>query len=205
MMKLYYSPGVCSLGIHVLLEDLGVPYEAEIVSLRDGGQHRPEYRAINPKGKVPTLVRDDGSVLTEWATIAYWLGLAYPERGLLSPDSEVQVRTLEFLEYAVATVHMRGFTLVAMPQRFSANPAAHSDVRAVGEIVRAEGLALLSEKLGDQDYFFGGFSIADAAVFYLTFWAVSSGCELPENIAAFHQRMLSRPAVQAAMRAEGLS
>ena len=62
-MKLMYSPGACSVGIHVLLEEIGKPYEAQLVNLREGGQFKPEFTAVNPKSKVPTLVRDDGSVL----------------------------------------------------------------------------------------------------------------------------------------------
>ena len=72
-MKLYYMPGACSIGIHVLLEEIGKPYEAQLVNLREGGQFKPEFTAVNPKSKVPTLVRDDGSVLTEYPAIAWWL------------------------------------------------------------------------------------------------------------------------------------
>ena len=69
-MDLYYSPGACSLGIHVLLEEIGKPYGLKKVSLKDGEQYKPEFLSINPKAKVPTLVRDDGSVLTEFPAIA---------------------------------------------------------------------------------------------------------------------------------------
>src|SRR5215211_3512278 len=65
-MDLYYSPGACSLGIHVLMEEIGKPYGLKKVSLKDGEQHKPEFQKINPKAKVPTLMRDDGSVLTEF-------------------------------------------------------------------------------------------------------------------------------------------
>ena len=61
-MKLYYAPGACSIGIHVLLEEIGKPYEAVAVNLREGAQHKPEFTGVNPKSTVPTLVRDDGSV-----------------------------------------------------------------------------------------------------------------------------------------------
>ena len=70
-MKLIYSPGACSLGIHVILEEIGQPFETQRVSTRDGSVHKPEFTAINPKSKVPTLIRDDGSVLTEFQTIAF--------------------------------------------------------------------------------------------------------------------------------------
>ncbi len=72
-MKLYYAPGACSIGIHILLEEIGLPYDLERVNLQQGEQYKPAYTAVNPKSKVPTLVRDDGSVLTEYPAIAYWL------------------------------------------------------------------------------------------------------------------------------------
>jgi len=78
-MDLYYSPGACSLGIHVLLEEIGKPYGLKKVSLKDGEQYKPEFLSINPKAKVPTLLRDDGSVLTEFPAIASWLALTNPD------------------------------------------------------------------------------------------------------------------------------
>ena len=71
-MKLYYSPGACSIGIHVLLEEIGKPYEAVPLKFAEGEQYKPEFTGINPKSKVPTLVRDDNSVLTEYPAIAVW-------------------------------------------------------------------------------------------------------------------------------------
>ena len=70
-MKLYYAPGACSIGIHVLLEEIGRPYELQRLSFPDGEQHQPAFQAVNRKGKVPTLVRDDGTVLTEFPAIAW--------------------------------------------------------------------------------------------------------------------------------------
>src|SRR5260370_40807128 len=69
-MKLYYAPGVCSIGIHVLLEEIGKPYQLELVNLREGAQFKPPFTGVSPKGKVPALGRDDGSVLTEFPAIA---------------------------------------------------------------------------------------------------------------------------------------
>jgi len=78
-MKLYYAPGACSRGIHGLLEEIGKPYETAAVKFAEGAQYKPEFTAINPKSKVPTLVRDDGSVLTEFPAIAYWLARTNPQ------------------------------------------------------------------------------------------------------------------------------
>src|SRR5208337_2181759 len=101
-MKLLYSPGACSLGIHLLLEEIGKPYDAAQVNLREGAQFKPEFMSVNPKSKVPTLVRDDGSVLTEFPAIAYWLARSHPQAKLLADDLETQVRTLEATDYVVA-------------------------------------------------------------------------------------------------------
>ena len=66
MHRLFYSPGACSLGIHVLLEEIGAPYEAVRVNLREGEQFKPEFQAVNPKSKVPALVREDGYILARF-------------------------------------------------------------------------------------------------------------------------------------------
>src|SRR5256885_12347339 len=108
-MKLFYSPGACSVGIHVLLEEIGKPYQTEIVNLREGAQFKPEFTSVNPKSKVPTVERDDGSILTEYPAIAYWLARTNPDKKLLPDDVESQTRTLEALDYAVATIHMQRF------------------------------------------------------------------------------------------------
>src|SRR4051812_11748102 len=101
-MDLYYSPGACSLGIHVLMDEIGKPYGLKKVSLKDGEQYKPEFLSINPKAKVPTLVRDDGSVLTEFPAIASWLALTNPEKRLLPSDPEKHARTLEPMDYVVS-------------------------------------------------------------------------------------------------------
>ena len=93
-MKLYYAPGACSIGIHVLLEELGKSYESEAVNLREGAQYKPEFTAVNPKSKVPTLVRDDGTALTEYPAIAYWLARTNPFGNLLPDDIDQQTEAL---------------------------------------------------------------------------------------------------------------
>jgi len=131
MNKLLYAPGACSIGIHVLLEEIGKPYEAEQVDLRAPAPERP-FTAINPKSKVPTLVREDGSVLTEFPAIAWWLARTNPEAQLLPDDADGQARVLEALDYVVSTVHMRSFTLMNRPGNFSPLEGAHDSIRARG-------------------------------------------------------------------------
>jgi len=102
-MKLFYAPGVCSIGIHVLLEEIGKPYQLELINLREGAQFKPPFTAVSPKGKVPALERDDGSVLTEFPVIARWLGR---QANLLPKEEEADTRAMEAMEYAVGTMHV---------------------------------------------------------------------------------------------------
>jgi glutathione S-transferase len=204
-MKLLYAPGACSIGIHVLLEEIGAPYEAQAINMKEKEQTQPAFTAINPKAKVPTLVRDDGSVLTEFPAIAYYLAGANPKAGLWPADLDSQVRVLETLDYVVATVHMQGFTRIARPENFA--PASESEsVTARGTEIFATGLALLEKALDGRDYLAGTYSIADAAMFYVEFWATRrTKLELPPNLAAHFQRMLARPAVQRVLKLEGFA
>jgi glutathione S-transferase len=205
-MKLMYSPGACSVGIHVLLEEIGKPYEAQLVNLREGGQFKPEFTAVNPKSKVPTLVRDDGSVLTEYPAIAFWLARSNPDKKLLPEDVESQTRGIEALDYAVATIHMQGFSRLFRASNYTPNPADEDKVKERGKEIVEKGFAVLDKALAGKDYVAGSFSIADSALFYVEFWGGKRmGMKLPPNCEAHLNRMLARPAVQRVMQQEGLN
>ena len=205
-MKLMYSPGACSVGIHVLLEEIGKPYESQLVNLREGGQFKPEFTAVNPKSKVPTLVRDDGSVLTEYPAIAFWLARTNPEKKLLPDDVESQTRGVEALDYAVATIHMQGFSRLFRASNYTPNPADEDKVKERGKEIVEKGYAVLDKALAGKDYVAGSFSIADSALFYVEFWgAKRMNMKLPSNCEGHLNRMLARPAVQRVMQQEGLN
>jgi glutathione S-transferase len=204
-MKFFYAPGACSMGIHILLEEIGKPYEAVAISLREGDQFKPAFVAVNPKSKVPALVRDDGSLLTEFPAIAFWLARTNPEAGLLADDAESQSRALEAMEYATATIHMQGFSRVFRPARFAPSEADAEAVSARGREIIAAGMQNLDRSLAGRDYLLGGFSIADAALFFVEFWAAERlGMTLPPNVAAHFARMKARPTVARVMEREGL-
>jgi glutathione S-transferase len=205
-MKLMYSPGACSIGIHVLLEEVGKPYEAQLVNLREGGQFKPEFTAVNPKSKVPTLVRDDGSVLTEYPAIAYWLARTNPDKRLLPDDVDAQARTLEALDYAVSTVHMQGFSRLFRASNYTPNPADEDKVKERGKELVEKGFGVLDKVLAGKDYVAGSFSIADSALFYVEFWGGKRmNMKLPPNCEAHLNRMMARPAVQRVLQQEGLN
>jgi glutathione S-transferase len=205
-MKLYYSPGACSLGIHILLEETGKPYETVAVNLREGEQHKPAFVAVNPKSKVPTLARDDGSILTEFPAIAYWLAATNPDARLLPTDADGAARAMEAMDFAVATIHMQGFGRLFRPSNYSPTASDEDAVKARGKELVEKGFALMDKRLAGNDYVAGAFSVADAALFYTEFWAAGRmGMTLPPNCAAHYKRMLERPAVAAVMKQEGLA
>lgn len=201
-MKLYYGPGACSIGIHVLLEEIGKPYDAQAVNLREGEQYKPGFTGVNPKSKVPTLVRDDGSVLTEYPAIAYYLARTNPYANLLPDDIDQQARALELMDYCVATIHMQGFGRQFRPSNFGTEEEA---VKARGREIAEKGFALIDKALQGKDYAVGNFSIADSALFYTEFWSKRVNMTLPPNCAAHLDRMLNRPAVQRVLKQEGLA
>lgn len=206
MTKLFYAPGSCALGIHVLLEEVGKPFDLHKINLMEKEQLKPEYIAINPKAKVPALQRDDGSILTEWPAIATWLALTNPDKGLISTDPEKMARTLEAVDYVAASLHMQGFTRMWRPDHFTPNEADYPAIKAKGQEIVDKGLAFFDKQLAGKDYLGGAqMSIADAALFYLEFWiAERVKQKLPENCAQHYARMRARPSVQKALADEGL-
>jgi glutathione S-transferase len=206
-MKLYYAPGTCAIGIHVLLEEIGKPYRTEAVNFREGAQYKPPYTAVNPKSKVPTLERDDGSILTEFPVIARWLALQNPQANLIPKDPETDIRTMETMEYVVGTMHPQGFTRLFRTDRFAPSAADHEAVRAQGRENIEKGFAIVDKTLEGKDYLGGkDLSIADAALFYVEYWGAKRvGMQLPKNCATHFERMMARPAVQRALQQEGMN
>ena len=206
-MKLYYSPGACSLGIHIILEEIGKPYELSLVALKDGAQHKPDFLAVNPKSKVPALDRGDGRVLTEFPVIAYWLGRANPGAGLVPTDLEGEVRCLEALDYVCGTIHPHGFTRQFRPANFCFRDEDHPKSVELGKQNAAKYFDTLQKGWQGGTWILpSGYSVADAALFFVEYWATRrSGLTLPPALDAHLKAMLARPAVQRALTQEGLA
>lgn len=205
-MKLYYSPGACSIGIHFLLEEIGTPYEIERIDLRSGAQFSPEFVKVNPKSKVPALLRDDGSLLTEYPAIALWLARSNPGRNLIPTDIEGEARVQELISYVTATLHMQGFARMFKPEKFAPSESDLEAVRNAGRAIIDAGLAHLSRDLGDRQLFIGDhLTIADSAVFYVLFWLIGRmKLEVPANLQAYYDRLLTRATVQKVFADEGI-
>lgn len=203
MMKFYLTPGSCSIGIHILLEELDLVFEAHIINLLAGDQLKPEFLAINPKATIPTLVRDDNTALTEFQAIAYWLARQYPKAALLSGDMNEDTRIIELMDFVVGTIHGQGFIRIFVPEKFVPNAADFDYTKEQGLKIVQHSLAIVNNQLSETGYALGKFSIADAALFYVEFWADKSGIELPANCLQHYRLMLSRPAVRRVLMEEG--
>jgi glutathione S-transferase len=198
-LTLFHAPGSCSVGIRVLLEEIGAPYGLVTLDLGSGAQRDPTYLGLNPKGKVPALRRADGSVLTEFPAISLWLARRFPEADCWPADHEGEARTLELIEFLVSTVHMRGFTLALVPMKFVSDEAAQQALRAHGRTVALTGLAQVAARLDEAPFLHGARpGAADAALVYMLPWAGRLGIDLPAPLAEYHRRMLARPAVRRA-------
>jgi glutathione S-transferase len=197
------TPGSCSTGIHILLEEIDRPFEAYIVNLPAGDHYQPDYVAINPKSTIPTLVKDDGSALTEFQAIAWWLARSNPKAKLLPDGLDGEVRVLEVMDYTVGTIHMQGFARLFATDRFTPTAAAFEAVRTRGREIVAQGFAVIDDVLAGRPTVVDQFSIADAALFYVEFWADKLKIELPPHCHAHYQGMLQRDAVRRVLREEG--
>ncbi len=201
--KFYMTPGSCSTGIHILLEECGLVFEAHIVNLLAGDQYKPDYLAINPKGSIPALVLDDGTALTEFSAIAWWLARSYPKRQLLPATVAGEVRALSLMNYAVHTLHTQGFARIFTTERFAPSSGDHESVKAQGRQIIDQGFAIVDRELAGREYVDAQFGIADAALFYVEFWAERIGIALPANCLAHYRRLLTRPAVRQVLAEEG--
>ncbi len=202
-MKFYMTPGSCSTGIHIILEELEEVFEAYIVNLPAGDHFQPGYVAINPKSTIPALVRPDGSVLTEVPAIAYWLGRTRRRGKFWPSDAENETRALELMTYVAGTIHGQGFARIFATNTFARNPADHPAVHSQGREIVEHCFAILNEAMAGKTYAAGEFSVADPILFYVEFWADKTDIALPANLAAHYGRMLARPAVQQVLREEG--
>lgn len=202
-MKFYMTPGSCTTGIHILLEELDLAFEVYPVNLLAGDNRKPEYLAINPKGTIPTLVRDDGGAITEFQAIACWLARKYPRRGLLPTDLDQEIRAIETMDYAVGTIHMQGFARIFTTANFAQREEDHEAVVARGRAIVETAFTVLDGYLAGRDYIADTFSIADAALFYCEFWADKTGIPMPAAVDAHYRRMLKRPAVARVLAEEG--
>jgi glutathione S-transferase len=200
-MKLYYSRGACSLSPHIVLREAGLPFDLVAVDLKaktfgDGG----DFRAVNPKGYVPVLELDDGSRLTEGPAIVQYLADLAPAAGLAPANGSFErYRLQEWLNFISTEIHKQFSPLF--------DPTASDDVKTRQRDKLAARFDWLQTALGDNDYLMGsGFTVADAYLYTVLNWSRAMGIDLARwpALKSYTARIGERPAVDAALKAEGL-
>lgn len=204
-MKLLYAPGTSSMGIHILLEEIGKPYELSKLDIRNGEHLRPPFSELDSKDKVSTLQRDDGSIVTEFPAIAHHLTKTNPDAGLLPMSAEAELRAVEVMNDCVATIHIQAFMRQIRPGNVSKNEAEHDAVKAQGREMAAKGFDPTDKALAGKDWVAGSDSTVDSALFHVAFCGRRMGIARPPNVAAHLDRMLARPAMQRMIDQEGLT
>lgn len=199
-MKLFYSPGACSLSPHIVARELGLDVELARVNTKTKTvATEGDFWKINPKGYVPAL-QINGEVLTEGPAIVQYLGDQKPDANLVPKAGSLErYRLQEMLNYITAEIHK-----TYSPLFYPTTPEETKTERR--EYLRKR-YKLLDERLAGRDYLFGDqFTVADAYLFTVTTWAHGVKVDLSDmpNLLAFQKRVLARPAVQAAMKEEGL-
>ncbi len=199
-MKLFYTAGACSLAPHIIAREAGL--DLELVAVDPGTKtfgDDDDYRSINPRGQVPALVLEDGRVLTEGPAILQLLADMRPELGLVPCwGSFERYQAQQWLSFLAADVHKEFAPLF----RKDASPEA----KAVAQDRLAERFADIEGALAGRAYLMGRFGVVDAYAFVVLSWAGYVGINLVPwpRLARYLERIAARPAVQAAMRAEGL-
>ena len=201
-MKLFYKPGACSLASHITLRESGKDFTLDGVDLmKKRLENGDDFFAVNPKGQVPALLLDDGTLLTEGVAIMQYLADSVPDRQLLAPTSSLsRYKTIEWLNYIATELH-KGFTPLFRPD-------TPEDFKPTVRALLEKKMQYVNDSLKDNQWNCGPrFSIADAYLFTVLRWAYAVKLNMAglSNIDAYMARMAERPAVAAALKAEGLN
>lgn len=199
-MRLYYAPGTISVAVAILLNEVGIGYEAQKVSFKDAEQTKAGYLQINPKGRVPTL-EVQGVRLTETGAILDYIAAMHPDLALVPDDPIKAAKMRAVMYYLASTMHvnhahkMRG-------SRWADNPESHADMTAKVPQTMAQSAAYLEEYCLQGPLMMGeNFSLADPYTFVVCDWLAGDGVTVADfpKIEAFLQRMRERASVQKAI------
>jgi len=183
LLALYFAPGASSMAVHIALHEIGAVFEARPLSFHRRENRTPAYLALNPEGKVPTLLID-GRPLTEVAAILFYLARQFPKAGLLPDGVEAEAQALSWMSFAAATLH----------------PARRQGIDHAAAVY---GIA--DRRMAGRTWLFDRYSVADIHLFRL-YWRFSASLRpSPDafpNLAAHHDRVVTRPAVQRTLEIE---
>ena len=207
MHILYYSPGACSLAPHIILEEIGDPYELRRVDLTAGQQRTDEYRALNPKGRVPALVMPDQSILTEANAIMLLLARSHPEAALIPVQPTDEARMFEWMNW-LATVHAATVATILRPERFLDDEGLYPALKEKGLNTLRENYSLIDERVKGKKFSAGDrYSLSDAYLIVFYSWGYRIGLAMNEypDWCAMMEEIAKRPAIQRALGQEGIT
>lgn len=217
MYRLYYSPGACSMAAHIALEEIGEPYEIELVSssgVREGSMTAtPAWKAINPKGRVPALlgvagrIGGAGDLLTELAAILLYLARTHPAARLLPPDPAAEARCLEWMNWLSSNVHTMSYGLIWRANRFSDDDTHFPALQAKGRRNVGEQYDYIESLLADgRDWAVpGGYTVVDPYLLVFYQWGRRIGLDMRSAYPAWTalmQRVAARSTVQRVLAQE---
>ena len=200
-MKLYYSPGACSLSPHIALQEAGLAYTPVLASTKSHKlQDGTDFYSINPLGYVPLLELDDGTLLREGPVIVQYIADQVPLKMLAPQNGTLQrYRLQEWLSFIGTELH-KGFSPLF-------NPATPEEYKAIARERLQQRLQWVDNQLAGKQYLMGDqFTVADGYLFTVTNWTKPTNLDIAglSHLVAYRERVAARPAVQAAMKAEGL-
>ena len=196
MLILYYWPGTSSVVPHIVLEEIGAPYERQLVNLAQGEHKSVAYLKINPRGKVPALAID-GNVLTENVAILTYLAKQFPQARLLPHGILEEARCISTMAWFASAAHPT-FAHIIRPERFATDIAAHANLKDTARSAFWDICEEINRSLDGKKWMMGGtYTVCDPYAFF--FYDLGSRIKLPMHelpvYAAFNKRMLERPAV----------
>jgi glutathione S-transferase len=208
MLKLFYAPGACSLASHIALEEAGADYEVVRLDLKAGDQTKPEYLKVNPKGRVPVLVTDRGT-LTESPAILSYIAQTHPQAGLAPTDDPFAFAELQaFNVFLTSSVHV-AFAHAFRPGRFADGDAAAEAMRAKVPEALDDLFGLVEDKLSDGRAWVHGdrYTVSDPYLYIFTRWYQRDGMGHPDRyprLQAHFARVAQRQAVKKVLADEGV-
>jgi glutathione S-transferase len=203
MLTLYFCPGACSMAAHIALEESGEKYHTQQILLANGEQRSEAYLKINPQGRVPTLILDDGEPLAENTAILPYLGKRF---GLWPTDQIAEARVLSLIGFLAASVHP-SFAHMRRPVRFSADRSAFPSIEDVGRKTFDGYIEHIDTKLAGRRWFSDQYSVADPYLLVFYHWGNFRGYPMRElkNYTALKNGLLQRPAVQRVLADEKIN
>lgn len=208
MLKLFYAPNACSLASHIALEETGAPFQLERVDLKGGAQNQPEFRRVNPKGRVPALATDRGT-LTESPVILGYIAETFPQAKLAPLGDAFAMADMQAFNIFIASSLHVAFAHVGRPARYADGEVAHAAMKAKAHDALDELFALVEAKLADGRPWVHGdaYTVSDPYLYVFSRWFAERGLGHPERyplVAAHRERVAARPAARRALATEGL-